>query len=132
MVFDDERRTMTFPISKERCDFWRGRGFLTKDEIVQALDKWNFDRRYDILIMNIICDTWGTALSQYLISDWSDMDSLISDLAEISLSHGIIYIGSSLYHNNCIGVAETPDHQTNIDADVIDAIVEKIGGESGK
>lgn len=53
---------------------------------------------------------------------------IILSLAEISLSHGIIYIGcvpGAVYSR--IGVAETSNHQTNIDADVIDAIINKIG-----
>ena len=128
MVFDDERRTMTFPLTNARINFWRGRRFLTKNEIMRSIDKWDFDKDYDIIIMNIICDRWGPALSQCLVRNWLDIDGIISDLSEISLSHGIVYIGSGQNQGNYIGVAETSNHQTNIDADVIDAIVEKIGG----
>ena len=134
MVFDDESRTMTFPLTSTRINFWRGRRFLTKDEIMQAIDEWKFNRNHDIIIMNLLCNEWGPAWCQYMVCNHLDIDDIISDLAEISLSHGIIYIGNTgtttnLY--NCICVAETPNHQTNIDADVIDAIVKKIGG-SGK
>lgn len=128
MVFDDERRTMTFTLTGCSSNFWRGRRFLTKDEIVQAIDRWNFDNNFDINIKNIICDECGPAFVQNLFYDPNDKDGIISDLSEISLSHGIIYIGPILNHqDNCIGVAETPNHQTNIDSDVIDAIMRKIG-----
>ena len=128
MVFDDERRTMTFPLTHARINFWRGRRFLTKDEIMLAIDRWDFNKYQDIVIMNIICNKWGPELSQCLVRNWLDIDGIISDLSEISFSHGIVYIGSNQNQCNCIGVAETPNHQTNIDADVIDAIVKKIGG----
>ena len=128
MIFDDERRTMTFPLTSVGQNFWRGRRFLTKKEILCAIDKWDFNSNYDINIKSIVCDKCGPAFAQNLFYNPFDIDGIISDLSEISLSHGIIHIGSVQNQYNCIGVAETPNHQTNIDADVIDAIVEKIGG----
>ena len=128
MVFDDESKVMTFPLTSVGKNFWRGRRFLTKDEIMQAIGNWKIFSINAICITNVICDKWGPALAQDLrFGEW-ETESIISTLAEISLSHGIIHIGSSTTKDNCIGVAETPNHQTNIDADVIDAIVEKIGG----
>ena len=65
---------------------------------------------------------------QNLWLDPLNIEDIISSLAEISRSHGIIYIGcvpGAVYSS--IGVAETSNHQTNIDADVIDAIIKKIG-----
>ena len=129
MIFDDESKTMMFPLTSTSHNFWRGRKFLTKKELMYAIDNWEIFLRKDIRITNIICDKWGPALSQDLWLDQWDTENIISSLAEISLSHGIIHIGGdsrAIYR--CIGVAETPNHQTNIDADVIDAIVKKIGG----
>lgn len=128
MIFDDESKTMTFPLTSVGKNFWMGRKFLTKKEILYAIRNWKIFPLYGICITNVICDIWGPALAQALWLNQLDTENIISSLAELSLSHGIIHIGSSTTQDNCIGVAETPNHQTNIDADVIDAIVEKIGG----
>jgi hypothetical protein len=128
MVFDDESKTMTFPLTECGRNSWRRKRFLTKDEIVQAIDEWDFNNNYDINIKNIVCDKLGPAFAQNLFYNPFDKNGIISILSEISLSHGIIYVGSTPTQYNCIGVAETPNHQTNIDADVIDAIVKRIGG----
>ena len=128
MVFDDESKTMTFPLTSFGVDFWRGRRFLTKKEILCAIRRWNPKSFYPIYIRNILCDEFGPSVCQVAPCYSQDVDELVGILAEISLSHGIIYIGYAIGEDNCIGVAETPNHQTNIDADVIDAIVKKIGG----
>ena len=127
MIFDDESKTMMFPLTPINRNFWRGRKFLTKKELMYAIDKKIFPLG-EICITNVICDKWGPELVQSLWLDKQDTENIISSLAEISLTHGIIYIGygpGAVY--NRIGVAETSNHQTNIDADVIDAIVKKIG-----
>ena len=128
MIFDDESKTMTFPLTPINRNFWRGRKFLTKKELMYASDNWKIFPLGEICITNVICDKWGPELVQSLWLDEQDTENIISSLAEISLSHGIIYIGygpGAVY--NPIGVAETSNHQTNIDADVIDAIIQKIG-----
>ena len=129
MIFDDESKIKTFPLTPINRNFWRGRKFLTKKELMYAIDNWKIFPLGEICITNVICDKWGPELVQSLWLDEQDTENIISSLAEISLSHGIIYIGygpGAVY--NRIGVAETSNHQTNIDADVIDAIVKKIGG----
>lgn len=128
MIFDDESKAMTFPLTSVGQNFWRGRRFLTKNEIMYAIRRWNPKSTNPIYIRNILCDQFGPSVCQVAPCYPRDIDELVGILAEISLSHGIIYIGSAIGEDNCIGVAETPHHQTNIDVDVIDAIVEKIGG----
>ena len=128
MIFDDESKTKTFPLTPINRNFWRGRKFLTKKELMYAIDNWKIFPLGEICITNVICDKWGPELVQRLWLDERDTENIISSLAEISLSHGIIYIGcgpGAVYGR--IGVAETSNHQTNIDADVIDAIIKKIG-----
>ena len=128
MIFDDESKTMMFPLTPINSNFWRGRKFLTKKELMYAIDNWKILPLDEICITNVICDKWGPALVQNLWLEQWDIEDIISSLAEISLSHGIIYIGcppGAVYSR--IGVAETSNHQTNIDADVIDAILKKIG-----
>lgn len=128
MIFDDESKTMMFPLTPINSNFWRGRKFLTKKELMYAIDNWKILPLDEICITNVVCDKWGPALVQNLWLEQWDIEDIISSLAEISLSHGIIYIGcppGAVYGR--IGVAETSNHQTNIDADVIDAIIQKIG-----
>ena len=131
MIFDDESKTMMFPLTSVGKNFWRGRRFLTKKELMYAIRNWKiFPLINGVCITNVICDKWGPALAQDLWLDLLDTENIVSSLAEISLSHGIIHIGSSTTKDNCIGVAKTANHQTNIDADVIDAIVKKLGGNA--
>ena len=127
MIFDDESNTM-YPLTPINRNFWRGRKFLTKKELMYAIDNWKILPLGEICITNVICDKWGSALVQNLWLEQWDIEDIISSLAEISLTHGIIYIsyGPGAVYNR-IGVAETSNHQTNIDADVIDAIIKKIG-----
>ena len=128
MIFDDDSKTMMFPPTPINSNFWRERKFLTKKELMYAIDNWKILPLDEICITNVICDKWGPAFVQNLWLEQWDIEDIISSLAEISLSHGIIYIGcdpGAVYSR--IGVAETSNHQTNIDADVIDAIIKKIG-----
>ena len=47
----------------------------------------------------------------------NEVDDLVARMAELSLTHRVMHVtGSSIY------VTESEDHQTNIDADLIDAI----------
>ena len=128
MIFDDESKIKMFPLTPINRNFWWGRKFMTKRELMYAIDNWKIFPLGEICITNVICDKWGPELVQSLWLDERDTENIISSLAEISLSHGIIYIGygpGAVY--NRIGVAETSNHQTNIDADVIHAIIKKIG-----
>ena len=128
MIFDDESKIKTSPLTPINRNFWSGRKFLTKKKLMHAIDNWNTFPLGEICITNVICDKWGPELVQSLWLDKQDTENIISSLAEMSLTHGIIYIGcgpGAVYSR--IGVAETSNHQTNIDADVIDAIIKKIG-----
>ena len=47
----------------------------------------------------------------------NEVDDLVARMAELSLTHRVLHVtGSSIY------VTESEDHQTNIDADLVDAI----------
>jgi hypothetical protein len=96
--------------------------------MMDALDKWKYSSRDKLCLENILCDDRGPAFKQIVVDADSDLDALVSDLAGISYSYGIIYIGRTPICEKVIAVAETADHQTNIDAEVIDAIVQKLRG----
>ena len=64
MIFDDESKTMTFPLTPINRNFWRGRKFLTKKELMYAIDNWKIFPLGEICITNVICDKWGPELVQ--------------------------------------------------------------------
>ena len=51
---------------------------------------------------------------------------IVERLAELSITHTIVEI-MGRYDSISLFLRESPDHQTNIDADVIEAIVGKVG-----
>ena len=53
-------------------------------------------------------------------------DSLVSDLSELSLTHMMVGVLTMTY-GVCIALVESKDGTTNIDADMIDAILKGIG-----
>ena len=58
MIFDDESKTMMFPLAPINSNFWRGRKFLTKKELMYAIDNWEIFPLKGIRITNVICDKW--------------------------------------------------------------------------
>lgn len=66
MIFDDESKTMTFSLTPINRSFWRGRKFLTKKELMYAIDNWEIFPLKGIRITNVICDKWGSALVEDL------------------------------------------------------------------
>ena len=53
-------------------------------------------------------------------------EQIVAKLAELSITHTIVEILGG-YDSVSVFLRESPDHQTNIDADVIEAIVGKEG-----
>lgn len=126
MVFHDESKFMAFPLTNSGNNWWRGRRFLTKKEIFLAIDKWGVNPLSNIHLTNIVCDRWGPAVAQEALYGETDLTNLPGDIMDVSLTHGIIHIGRTPRVDNCIAVAESSNHQTNIDADVIESLMRKI------
>ena len=127
MVFDAER-AMKYALTIDGKCFWHRQHFLSKSELVDSIRKWDFN---DIFVAfrlhNLLYNDDHEPYAKQVVSyDRRRIDDFVSDVMSLSLTHGILYIGTVGVDPNCIGVAETPNHQTNIDADVIDAIVDKI------
>ena len=57
-----------------------------------------------------------------------DKDKFASDMMDISISYAILWLGSDILGFNEIAVAKTEHNTTNIDADVIWAFLDGIGG----
>lgn len=127
MLFDNEERAISIGLTSFGMSFWRARRFMSKDEIMDGIKGWRFVPGAGLSLVNIVCDGFGPSFMQIVWYNLTkEMDSIPGDFMDISLTHGIIYIGNSENNQNCIGVAETADCQTNIDADVIDALMRRI------
>lgn len=130
MVFGRDS-TFTFALTDTGVEYWSAFRFLTKDKVLEEIRNWNYTRFPGISLVNVICDRNGPAYKQEVWYGSDEAKELIPDLAEVSLTHAILHIGSTPTKDNCIVVSETASGQTNIDADVMDAIIKKIG-EDGK
>ena len=98
---DIEKAIVCMQGGKKRCS-----GFVRIYELEQTDGKW--------LSRDI----------QYMLPN--ARDSLVSDLSELSLTHTVVGLKTVSY-GVCIALVESKDGTTNIDADVIDAIVQRIG-----
>ena len=127
MVFDRDS-TFGFPLTNAGVRYWSAFRFLTKDKVLEEIRNWNYTHFPGISLINVICDRNGPAYKQEVWYSSDETKELIPDLAEVSLTHAIIHVGLTPTKDNCIVVSETASGQTNIDADVMDAIIKKIDG----
>ena len=125
MVFDNAytstHATMTFSLTQSEDLRARTASFLQKDEILDQISRWTVGRI--LRLKNIVYDD-GKFLKQelpYLLP--GDLDRLASDLMDLSLAYGILWVDTNIMGFNEIAVAKTAHNTTNIDADVIGAIV---------
>jgi len=133
MVFDNEERVLTLGLTNYGKQFWTAHRIMSKDEIMDGIKDWKFVPGAGLSLVNIVGDRFGPSLKQIVWYNLTkEMDSIPGDLMDISLTHGITHICSVENRQNCIGLAETSDGQTNIDADVIDALMRKIGWNGEK
>ena len=127
MVFGRDG-TFGFPLTDAGVEYWSKFRFLTKLKVLEEIRNWNYTRFPGISLINVICDKDSPAYKQEVWYASDEAKELIPDLAEVSLTHALIHIGSTPTKDNCIVVSETASGQTNIDADVMDAIIKKIDG----
>ena len=60
------------------------------------------------------------------------LDKLISDMMELSLSYAILWVDTNIMGFKEIALAKTAHNTTNIDADVMTALIQKIGSIDDK
>ena len=131
MVFDISNitdETIIFNLTNSDKSRVRTAHFIQKDEILDKISKWTFHGKSGKLlrIKNIV-HVDGRFLKQevaYFIPD--GLNRLISDLMELSLSYAILWIDTNIMGFNEIAVAKTAHNTTNIDADVVEAIIKKL------
>lgn len=124
---------------------------MTKDEIDEMLTPWPHDRICSIVREYFakshdkekIVDVYGFVVSEaseqagrYLTPELAfvgsyDMssasDDLVVKLSELSITHEIVDVADMDNNGHlAVMVRESPDHQTNIDAELIDVIIGKL------
>lgn len=134
MIFDETNtnngETMTFSLTNSEYDRVHVASFIQKDEILNQISRWTFrGKAGKLLRLKNIVYVDGRFLKQevaYFLP--TDMDRLISDMMDLSMSYAILWVDTNIMGFNEIALAKTAHNTTNIDADVIDALIQKIGG----
>ena len=131
MVFDNPNRTdetIIFNLTSSEEFRVHGASFIQKDEILNQISKWTFQGKAgNLLRLKNIVHVDGKFLKQevaYFIPD--GINRLVSDLMELSLSYAILWVDTNIMGFNEIAVAKTAHNTTNIDADVVEALIRKL------
>ena len=126
MVFDhiDGENGMVFdltPSEHDRVGFAR---FLQKREILEGFSKMKPAKL--LRIKNIIHNGGNFYKQEVVYLFPKDIDRLAEDMMDMSISYAILWIEQDILGFNTIAVARTAHHTTNIDADVIGALIDKM------
>ena len=118
-MFENKTRFPMFPrVYSDLYSFFKRQFWWT--------NKWNIikgiiqHRGYLLKIVNVIYENDVAEKMQekdYCISK-ERLEEFIPAVVDLSMTHVIIGVGSDTVY-----VSESPDHQTNIDADVVDAFI---------
>ena len=126
MVFDhvDGENGMMFDLTPSEHDRVGHAGFIQKREILDGIKKMKSAR---LLRIKNIVHMDGRFYKQEVVYLFpNDIDRLASDMMDISISYAILWIEQDILGFNTIAVARTAHHTTNIDADVIGALLDKM------
>jgi len=134
MIFDETSanngETIMFNLTNSEYDRVQHASFIQKDEILNQISRWTFrGKAGNLLRLKNIIYVDGRFMKQevaYFLP--TAMDRLISDMMDLSLSYAILWIDTSIMGFNEIALAKTAHNTTNIDADVIGALIQKIEG----
>ena len=117
----DSVADISFPISIRYSLYIEGKNGMPVETMMDNISKWSWQKSvlvvYDIQFKN------GHPFSFRLFgfTDYNDMD--IGDFVEfmysISFTHKVMYVED----NGKVFITESKDHQTNIDADLIEAML---------
>ena len=128
MVFDNicVDNGMMFDLTQSEYDRVGHAGFIQKREILDGIRKMNNARL--LRIKNIVYNgmNFYKQESVYLVP--KDIERLAADMMDLSISYAILWIEQDILGFNTIAVARTAHHTTNIDADVIEALIDKMKG----
>lgn len=126
----DRRMSLELTLTQIERDRWIGAKFLTKDAILEQISKWKLVEGYIIRLRNIVCDWSGPAEKQIVgYSIKHGLDDFVGDLMELSIAgYAILDVGhwyANSEASNDIVVSAAENYTTNIDGDVVSAIVER-------
>ena len=131
MIFDNPSRTdetIIFNLTISEASRVHNASFIQKDEILNQISRWTFHGVAGNLIrLKNIIHVDGKFMKQemaYYIP--SAVDKLISDLMDLSLSYAILWVDTNIMGFKEIALAKTAHNTTNIDADVVEAIIRKL------
>ena len=126
MVFDDKSRIMEFPLTQLGRDWWRNSKFLSKGELLGRLENWWYNAISGLVLTNIVCDKYGPVMKQEAWYRTGESDKFFCDLMDVSLTHGIIYLGNTGQRDNCFAVARSANNGTNISGEFMEALIRKV------
>ena len=130
MVFDHEMRNggLVFNLTNDERNKAGYAKFMQKPDIIREVNGMTFSNGGLLRLKNIVYvdDHFMKQEIDYVLPD--DKDRFASDMMDISMSYAILWLGSDILGFNEIVVAKTAHNTTNIDADVLGAFLDKIGG----
>ena len=132
MIFDETNTnngdTIMFNLTPSEYYRVQHASFIQKDEILNQISRWTFHgKAKKLLRLKNICYVDGRFCKQevvYFMPD--DLDKLVSELMDLSMSYAILWADSNILGFNEIALAKTAHNTTNIDADVVEAIIGKL------
>ena len=129
MVFDqiDDVNGMMFDLTQSEYDRVGRAAFIQKKEILEGIEKMKSARLLRIKNIVHINGNFCKQESVYLFP--KDIERLAVDMMDLSISYAILWIEQDILGFNTIAIARTAHHTTNIDADVIGALLDKMREE---
>ena len=127
MVFDNisSENGMVFDLTPSEHDRVVRAGFIQKREILDGIDEMKSARF--LRIKNIVHIDGDFRKQEAIYMFPKDIDRLAADMMDLSISYAILWMEQDILGFNTIAVARTAHHTTNIDADVIGALIDKMG-----
>ena len=126
MVFDNisSENGMVFDLTPSEHDRVGRAGFIQKREILDGIGKMKSARI--LRIKNIVYINGDFRKQEAIYLFPKDIERLAADMMDLSISYAILWIEQDILGFNTIAVARTAHHTTNIDADVIGALIDKM------
>jgi hypothetical protein len=82
---------------------------------------WGMDGEFPLYVADIMFFDRASPVRK-IVHEFADLDSVIEFMGEKSMTHNILFLS---YH--VIYISESKDHQTNIDGDVLNKVMEVYG-----
>ena len=126
MVFDNisSENGMVFDLTPSEHDRVGRAGFIQKREILDGIDEMKSARI--LRIKNIVHINGDFRKQEAIYLFPKDIERLAADMMDLSISYAILWIEQDILGFNTMAVARTAHHTTNIDADVIGALIDKM------